>query len=334
MRAALLGAVLLAGAPPAPAASRRTAVVEAVDKTRASVVAVKVEKRGNFGKKEVLGAGVVIDERGYVVTNRHVVEGADRVTVTLADGAECAAEVYAEDGDHDLAVLKLPGGKKYQELAFGPGGDLMAGEDVIAVGNPYGFTNTVSTGVVSAVGREVALPSGEKLTDLIQTSAGLNPGNSGGPLLNIKGELIGINVALRDGAQGLGFALNSDTVQRVLSRRLSAGKMAKISHGLVCREAVVAEEGPNRQQVVVDEVAEKSPAAAAGVKRGDVLLKVNGRAVASRFDVERALWDAKPGDKIDAVVSRDGEKSTLTLALGRDGGDGGRTAPDVQATGK
>jgi serine protease Do len=303
---------------------RHNAVVDAVRKTHSSIVTVKVEKQGSYGRKEVVGTGVIVDDRGYVVTNRHVIADAVRVVAHLPDGTDCEARVRVEDDDHDLAVLKLPDGKKYPELPFGPGGDLMVGEDVIAVGHPFGYTDTVSTGVVSAVGREIHMPSGETLTDLIQTSAGLNPGNSGGPLLNIKGELIGINVALRDGAQGIAFALNSDAVQLLLSRRLSAGKMAKVNHGLACREHVLAEEGPDRQQVVVDEVAEKSPAAAAGVKPGDVLLKVNDRAVTNRFDLERALWDSKPGQDVEAVVSRAGESITLRLTLAAAPEDGKR----------
>jgi len=327
--AALAVALWTAARVDAAEASRHNAVVDAVKKTRPGVVTVKVEKRGNFGKKEIIGTGVVIDDRGYVVTNRHVVAGADTVVVLLADGTDLTATVQVEDAAHDLAVLKLPGGKKYQELPFGPGSDLMVGEDVIAVGHPFGYTDTVSTGIVSAVGREITMPTGETLTNLIQTSAGINPGNSGGPLFNIRGELIGINVALRENAQGIAFALNADTVQQTLSQHLSAGKMAKVQHGLTCHEAVVAEEGPARQQVVVDDAADKSPAAAAGVKRGDVLLKVNDRAVTNRFDVERALWDSKPGDKIEAVVSRDGKETTLSLKLAK--GDGSERLASLPA---
>jgi serine protease Do len=296
--------------------NRRTAVVEAVEKTRDGIVSVKVEKSGAWGRKEVVGTGVVIDERGYVVTNRHVVAGADRVTARLPDGTEVTAQVVVEDARYDLAVLRVPADKKLQALPLGPGGDLMVGETVIAVGHPFGFTNTVSTGIISYVGREVTMPAGETLTNLIQTTASINPGNSGGPLLNINGEVIGINVALREGAQGIAFALNADTVQQVLSKHLSALKLGGVRHGLACAEAVAAE-GAARQRVLVEEVADGGPAAQAGLRHGDQVLRVGGRAVANRFDVERALWDRKAGDKVELAVLREGREATVALTLGR-----------------
>ena len=178
----------------------------------------------------------------------------------------------------------------------------MVGETVIAVGHPFGFTNSVSTGIISALDREITMPDGETLTRLIQTNASINPGNSGGPMLNINGELIGINVALREGAQGIAFALNADTVQQMLSKHLSAGKMAHLEHGLTCREAV-EEDAEARQRVVVDRVAADSPAEAAGLKHGDILVKVGQRTVKNRFDVERALWSYKAGDKVEPPSS-------------------------------
>ncbi|HZT81701.1 MAG TPA: trypsin-like peptidase domain-containing protein, partial [Gemmataceae bacterium] len=196
--------------------SRRTPIVEAVQKTRASIVSVKAEKKGSWGRKETGGTGVIVDERGYVVTNHHVVASADRVTVSLADGSELAATITAEDAHHDLAVLRLSTTRKLKALSFGTSSDLMEGETVIAIGHPFGYTNTVSTGIVSGLGREVTMPNNEVLRDLIQTNASINPGNSGGPLLNINGELIGINVAIREGAQGIAFALSADQVQQVL----------------------------------------------------------------------------------------------------------------------
>jgi serine protease Do len=164
------------------------------------------------------------------------------------------------------------------------------------------------------------MPSGATLKELIQTNASLNPGNSGGPLLNINGELIGINVALREGAQGIAFALNADVVQKVLAEHLSAAKVAKVRHGLVVQEKVVAEDGTDRQQVVIEQVAGKAAATPgaddeARPKSGDILLMVGGQTVGNRFDVERALWDCEPGDTIDAVVLRDGQETQVSLPL-------------------
>jgi serine protease Do len=217
---------------------RETPIVQAVRKTRDSIVTIKVERRGNWGKKDVVGTGVVVDERGYAVTNRHVVRGAEHVAVVLSDRTEVAARVLTEDAHHDLAILKLSAEKKLAALTFAPGSDLMVGETVIAIGHPFGYTNSVSTGIVSALDRSITMPEGEVLSNLIQTNASINPGNSGGPLLNINGELIGIKVALREGAQGIAFALNADTVQQVLSKHLSAGKVSQVGHGIRSKEVV------------------------------------------------------------------------------------------------
>jgi serine protease Do len=295
--------------------SRKTPITEAVEKTRNSIVTIKVERQGNWGRSEVVGTGVIIDDRGYVITNCHVVSGSDKVSIQLSDNSEIPAKVFAEDSSYDLAILAVSTTKKLTELPIGPATDLKVGETVITVGHPYGYTNTVSTGIVSAKGRDIPTPSGGRLTGLIQTNAAINPGNSGGPMLNINGELIGINVALREGAQGIAFALNADTVQKVLSKHLSAARMAKVGHGLACTEKVIAEEGDDRQQVIVDKVADKSPAANAGLKPGDVLLKVGDRKVTNRFDVERALWGFKAGDKLQASVLRDGKETTMSLTL-------------------
>jgi serine protease Do len=294
--------------------NRRTAIVEAVQKTRQGIVTVKVERRGSWGRKEVVGSGVLVDERGYLITNCHVVAAADTVRVILADGVELPAQVHLQDTHHDLAILRVTSKKKLPALTFGPGSDLMVGETVIAVGHPFGYTNTVSTGIISALGREITMPSGEVLGNLIQTCASINPGNSGGPLLNVNGELIGINVALREGAQNIAFALNADTVQALLSQHLSALKVAGVGHGLTCREQV-AEHGQMRQKVVVDQIEINSPAGKAGMQPGDVILRLGERTLTNRFDLERALWSSKPGDRVVAVVLREGMESRIALTL-------------------
>jgi serine protease Do len=293
--------------------SRRTPIVEAVQKTRAGIVSVKAEKKGSWGRKETAGTGVIVDERGYVVTNAHVVASAERVVVHLADGSELAAAIVTEDASHDLAVLRLSTTRKLQALPFGTSSDLMVGETVIAIGHPFGYTNTVSTGIVSGLGREVTMPTGEALRELIQTNASINPGNSGGPLLNINGELIGITVAIREGAQGIAFALSADQVQQTLSKHLSSAKVAGVSHGLSVAERALQEDGPQRLQVVVQ--AANGAAADAGLQRGDAVLRVADRAVCNRLDVERAVWDCKAGQKVEVKVLRDGKELALTVTL-------------------
>jgi serine protease Do len=295
--------------------SRRTAIVEAVAKTRASIITVKIDKGGNGGPgASVAGTGVIIDGRGYVVTNRHVVASASRIYVSLEEGNHLEAEVVFQDARTDLAILRLEAGKTLPVLALGPGSDLMVGETVIAVGHPFGYTNSVSTGIISALGREITMPTGDTLGNLIQTNASINPGNSGGPLLNINGELIGINVALRDGAQGIAFAINVDTVKQVLSQHLSAQRVAGIHHGLTCAEDVIPE-GTGRQRVVIEAVAEQTPAAHAGLRKGDQILRVANLPVSNRFDIERAFWDHRPGEKIALTVIRQGKEMNLGLTL-------------------
>jgi len=183
---------------------------------------------------------------------------------------------------------------------------------VVAIGSPFGLGYTVTAGVLSAKGRGGL--GMNTVEDYLQTDASINPGNSGGPLLNINGELIGINVALREGAQGIAFAINADTVKMMLSRHLSAVKIGGIYHGLNCDEKVLGETGP-RQRVVLAAVDSGAPAAGAGLKMGDEILTVAHRNVGNRFDVERALWDKRPGEKVALQVLRQGQALTLTLTL-------------------
>jgi serine protease Do len=289
---------------------RANATVKAVRKAKASVVAVKAP---NSTSKGPLGTGVIIDERGYVLTNRHVVAGVNDVVVRLADDSEYAATVLFADKNTDLAVLKVDASTRLQALGLGRADDVEVGEDVIAIGHPYGYSFTVSKGIVSALGRRIELPNGVVLTGLIQTDASINPGNSGGPLLNIQGEFIGINTCLRDGAQGIAFAVNTDTVKRVLSERCSALKVAGVSHGLKVADTV-ATDSVQRQQVVVAGLC--NPDAAAEVKSGDVIVAVGKLCVANSFDVERALWDTKPGQRVPVRVMREGQEMTVTITLG------------------
>jgi serine protease Do len=291
---------------------RETALTLAVRKAKPSVISIKVERDFSYGKKESIGTGVIIDERGYAVTNCHVIARATRILVALSDRTEVNATVLVEDPTHDLAILRLTGRTKFQALKFGPSSDLMEAEVVVAIGHPFGYTFTVCDGIISSLDREITV-NGETLPGLVQHSAPINPGNSGGPLLNINGELIGINVALREGAQNIGFAIPSDMVQKTLARHLNARKISKVDHGLRVAEKVVATTGTDRQQVLVKDVADHSPAAEAGLKTGDVLIRLAGWNVHNRFDVERAFWAYKPGDQVEAKVMRAGRELVVSL---------------------
>lgn len=287
--------------------SRRNPIVEAVQKTKEAIVTIKAARPGSA--KDTVGTGVVIDERGFIVTNRHVIGRSKNVRVRLHDGTLWPAEFVWGESDGDLAVLRIWAHHPLQALELAPVADLMVGETVIAIGHPFGYTDTVSTGIVSALDREITMPTGATLTGLIQTSAGINPGNSGGPLLNINGELIGINVALRDGAQGIAFAINAGAVKQALTTHLSSARIAGVSHGLHMREKVLAETG-QRQRVVV-----AANDAGNGLAQGDEIRAVGDHQVANEFDVERALWDTHPGDQVRLQVVRRGKVLSVNLVL-------------------
>jgi S1-C subfamily serine protease len=290
--------------------SRVNATVKAIRKVKPSIVAIRVP--GANPSNKLSGTGVIVDERGYIVTNRHVVGAANEVIVRLVDESEFPARVLVADKNTDLAVLKVNAPVKLAALSLGRTDDLEVGEDVIAVGHPYGYSFTVTRGIVSALGRQIELPTGAALTGLIQTDAAINPGNSGGPLLNINGEFIGINTALRDGANGIAFAINTGTIKAVLSEKLSAVKVAGVSHGLQVQEKVLPGQEAG-QRVIVASLNEVS--AAAGLQQGDIIRGVGPMTIANRFDLERALWDARPGQQVAVRVLRQGQELTMTLTL-------------------
>lgn len=304
--------------------SRRNPIVLAIQKTKAGIVSVRVPRPN--GAKDAIGAGVIIDERGYIVTNRHVVGATQHVRIRLWDGAELEGQVVWGEAAHDLAVIRISTQIKLQALELAPVADLMVGETVIAVGHPFGYSNTVSTGIISSLDREINMPSGDVLSGLIQTNASINPGNSGGPLLNINGEFIGLNVALRDGAQNIAFAINAGTVREVLGKNLSAQKMAGVHHGLACTEKILGETGKRQRVVLAD-----FDSGTAALQNGDEILAVGGRPVANRFDVERSLWDGKPGDKIDLKVARQGQTVVVTLTLAAANNSTGHIADSAPA---
>ena len=286
---------------------RRNPIVDAVQKTKEAIVTIKAARPN--ASRDTVGTGVIIDERGYIVTNRHVIGASRNVRIRLHNGTELAAELVWGEAAQDLAVLRVRPEGRLQALELAPVADLMVGETVIAIGHPFGFTDTVSTGIVSALDREITMPSGATLTGLIQTSAGINPGNSGGPLLNINGELIGINVALRDGAQGIAFAINADTVKQVLLTHLSSVKIAGVTHGLRFKEKIVSATGAHQRVVIAASDAVK------GLTQGDEIIAIGDRRIANAFDVERALWDNRAGDKVLVQVARQGKSRTVHFVL-------------------
>jgi serine protease Do len=285
---------------------RRNPITEAVKKTSQSIVCIRVPRPG--GGEDIVGAGVVIDQRGIIITTRHVVGPRKAIAIGLHDGRKVTGEVLVGDPACDLAIVRVDAGRCLNAVPLAPVKDLMVGETVIAIGHPLGYTNSVATGIISALNRRIELPTLDVLDGLIQVTAPINPGNSGGALLNINGELIGLNVAVRDGAQAIAFAINAAKIKAFLARHLSAQRVSGVDHGLHCNERVVAETG-SRMQVIL------AGATTADLRSGDQLLSVAGVDVANTFDVERAFWGMKPGAQVPLRVVREGQSTTVMLTL-------------------
>ncbi|MFO0803981.1 MAG: trypsin-like peptidase domain-containing protein [Gemmataceae bacterium] len=306
---------------------RRDEVVDVYEKAKAAVVNIHSERTVNapnddpFNRSPVrpqqvngMGTGIIIDARGYAITNFHVVDDVTLLRVRLHDGAGYTARVLVTDKEADLALIKIDPTKPLPVMGFGTSNDLMVGEPVIAIGNAYGYEHTVTHGRVSFKGRDVSLNKDVGYKNLIQTSAAINPGNSGGPLLNVLGELVGVNVAIRAGAQNIGFALPIDFVV-TRSAEMVSRKRGGSKHGLVLKNEVIREqtESAARRIVRVESVETGSPAAEAGFKVGDVIDRVNDTAIQTSIDVERGLLDAPV--KVPVKVSRAGEKVNVELEL-------------------
>jgi serine protease Do len=241
---------------------------------------------------------MVVHEDGYIITNAHVIEGADedKIKVVFSDGSEFPAEKISADESKDLAVLKIPAESKLPFIHFGRSYDLMIGETVIAIGNPYGFSNTVTSGIVSAVGRDIEVAEGAWLRGLIQTDAPINPGNSGGPLLNINGDLIGVNTAIRANAQNIGFAIPVDTLADNLSQMLMPEKLRRVRLGLVVRRMKRAGEFAG---LIVDSVSKASPADQKGISAGDIILEIDGRKLTNVLDFHIKMMGKQIGEPIE-----------------------------------
>jgi serine protease Do len=304
-----------------PSARRMTDVVIAVRAARPAVVNIQGQKTvpaavQAAGTTEVphqvngMGTGVIIDERGYILTNYHVVADVHHIVVTLDDHRQFTAELIARDATADLAIVKIPTTEQLPVISIGTSADLMEGEPVIAIGNAFGYEHTVTRGIVSALGRDVQVSDTQTYDNLIQTDASINPGNSGGPLLNVDGQMIGLNVAVRAGAQGIGFAIPVDHAMEVAARIMSVEQLQNKWHGLVTQ----AGDQPG-SPLIVEDVEGSSPAATAGLKPGDAIRTVGHVAVTRPLDLERALLDCAAGEEVPVEVVRNGQTLTLDLAL-------------------
>jgi serine protease Do len=268
-------------------------------------------------KRSSLGSGVIIDgKRGFILTNKHVILKSKTIMVALKDGREFTAQIVGADSDSDLAVLRISSPTTLPDITMGDSDNLMIGETVIAIGNPFGFSNTVTTGVISATNRSVRTDD-MVYHDFIQTDASINPGNSGGPLLNINGELIGINTAIYSKAQGIGFAIPINTAKRIVSDLIRYGEVIPAWIGITIQDI---DEDLARylkasavHGVLVKKAEPVGPARKAGIREGDILISINTSNIASEKDFHRAMIALSPGEKIDITVWREGKTKTLSV---------------------
>jgi putative serine protease PepD len=265
------------------------------------------------------GTGFAITPDGYVVTNAHVIDGASTVTVKVGDGRSTQAKVVGVDQSTDIALLKVDvGDAALATLQLGDSSAVEVGDDVFAIGNPYGLDRTLTTGVVSALQRSIDAPNGFAISNVIQTDAALNPGNSGGPLLDDQGRVIGVNSQIESASaaggqgqnSGVGFAVPSNTVKRVVEQLRTSGKATHAYLGVSLGNAA------NDGGASVGQVAAGGPAADAGLQRGDVVTAADGRPVQSSEDLTSAVDAKQPGDSLKLTVQRGSAQRRITVKLG------------------
>jgi len=302
-------------------AIRTTATVRGVRRVSRAVIAIVSTKvagknpfygpayggrRGPRKKKQYsLGSGVIVNAQGYAVTNEHVISRATEIRVQLANGKRYKARVVGAAREYDLAVIKIQTNEKLPVAQLGRSADLMAGETAIAIGTPFGLTQTVSRGVISATNRSFKIKK-RRFSAFIQTDAAINPGNSGGPLINTLGQVIGINTAVHRGGPGIGFAIPVDRVRRVVSDLLAFGRVRGAYLGMSVATA------SGRRGVVVIRVASGGPAHRAGLRKGDVILSLKGVAIRDVYAFRRVARSLVPGGRVRVKLKR----GTVTLVVG------------------
>lgn len=274
---------------------------------------------GEAQRLEAQGSGFFIDQSGHIVTNNHVIEGSKEIKVRLADGKELAATLVGADPLTDLAVLKVDAPKGQAFVQFADDVNLRVGDWVVAVGNPFGLSGTVTSGIVSAIGRE-----GGQFTDFIQIDAPINRGNSGGPTFDLKGRVVGVNTAIfstNGGSVGIGFAIPARTAKETVAQLISNGSVTRgwlgVSIQELTTEIAAALDLKEAKGALVNEVLAGTPAAAAGLESGDLVTKLNGKPISNPRDLTRSVSALPPGERVKVTVLRKGAEKTLTVTLGQ-----------------
>lgn len=293
------------------------AVIHVIQNVGPSVVQIKHKVNKNQPEKQGLGSGVIITPDGFVLTNNHVVEGAKELEVSLTTGKAYTADFIGQDPSTDLALIRLPdNGLPFAKL--GNSEKLQVGQLVIAIGNPFGFQSTVSTGVVSALGRSLRGTNGRLIDNIIQTDVSLNPGNSGGPLVDSRGEIIGINTAIISMAQGIGFAVPSNTANWVTSELIQQGKVRRMILGISIKYSSIPVQVqkiwklPQPIAVEIVSVEKGSLAQKAKLEAGDLVVKINDKAIVSVDDIHREIGQ-KMQERVMLTVLRNYHLKSITL---------------------
>ena len=321
-------------------ASSGFSLIEIFEKTEESVVQVNVRANDGTSKPGNMGSGFVYSDKGYIITNNHVVDDAGKVTVTFLDGESYTAKIIGTDPDLDLAVLKVEVGATYlQPIPIGDSSQLKVGEQITAIGNPFGLSGSMTSGIISQIGRLLPQDSGYSIPDVIQTDAAINPGNSGGPLLNMNGEVVGINTAIQSATgefTGVGFAVPSNTVKKVIPILIEEGVFHHpwmgISGSDVDPDLAKVRELNSSKGFLIATVVEGSPAEDAGLQGitvtkeidgreyaldGDIIVKIDDKVVRKISDILIHLQREKSiGDEMVMTVNRDGTLIEVILVLG------------------
>jgi S1-C subfamily serine protease len=274
-------------------------IVTAVDKAKNAVV--KIDKYSLISGKERLtgtGSGFVFSSDGLILTNAHVIENSNRLNVTLLDGNEFSGEIIGSDRDTDIAIIKIFG-SGYTPVKLGVSGDLKIGQLVIAIGNPLGYQHSVSVGVLSGIGRTMRTPGGQLIDDILQSDAAMNPGNSGGPMINTEGEAIGINTAIIPIAQGLSFSIGIDSAKEIARYLISEGKVTKAFLGLMTHEIEIHPRIKNfyrlssKKGLMIIGLENSSPASRANLHEGDIIIEFDGGTITQSVDLTKHLIGSK-----------------------------------------
>jgi putative serine protease PepD len=291
---------------------------EVYDRAAQSVVEITVSSGGSGvgpGGAQAQGSGFVYDREGHVITNEHVVDGAESVSVRFADGSSYDASVVGTDASSDLAVLKVEGAPEslLRPLTLADSSRLVVGQPVVAIGSPFGLEGSLTSGIVSALHRQMTAPNGFGIDDSIQTDAAINHGNSGGPLLDLRGRVIGVNAQIESdsgGNDGVGFAVPSNTIRSVVSQ-LVAGREVRYAYLGVSVESTTGDVTGAR----VTSVRTGTPAASAGLEEGDVVVAIDGRTIGTADALRSAVAGKQPGEQLELTIVRDGDRRTVRAEL-------------------